>query len=140
SVEGALAQTDRLARLVEGLLSASTAAMGRFELDRSELDLADVIRRVVGDCRADAEATGTILHVETIAARGLWDGNRMYEVMHALIANAIKFAAGTTVEVTLRPRGEGSVRLMVRDGGAGISAEDLPRMFGRYEKAVSSQH
>ncbi|MCE9669202.1 ATP-binding protein [Myxococcus stipitatus] len=57
-----------------------------------------------------------------------------------LLTNAAKYGAGRPVQVEAAAESDDLVRLSVRDEGIGISEEDLPRLFGRFERAVSDRH
>jgi signal transduction histidine kinase len=65
---------------------------------------------------------------------------RLDQVLVNLLTNAAKYGAGRPVVVEAFPEGTGEVRLSVRDEGIGIAAEDLARVFGRFERAVSERH
>jgi signal transduction histidine kinase len=60
-------------------------------------------------------------------------------VVANLVANAIKFGAGAPIEVIVRVHGN-TAQLTVRDHGIGISPDDQARIFGCFERAVSSRH
>jgi signal transduction histidine kinase len=65
----------------------------------------------------------------------LWDPERINEVTGNLLSNAFKFTpAGGTVELTASPA-NGSVRIAVRDTGAGIPADQLPHVFEKFYQA-----
>ncbi|MFY0526880.1 sensor histidine kinase [Archangium gephyra] len=56
-----------------------------------------------------------------------------------LLSNALKYGAGKPVR--LRVSADTTrARLVVRDEGIGIAPESLPRLFGRFERAVSDRH
>jgi signal transduction histidine kinase len=62
------------------------------------------------------------------------DEQWMHQVIENLLDNAIKYSPrGRAVWLDVRPHGE-SVRLEVRDEGPGIGPEDLPRLFGRFQR------
>jgi CheY-like chemotaxis protein len=55
---------------------------------------------------------------------------RLKQVLYNLLSNAIKFSLpGSVIKVTAEATTGGRVRVTVRDGGPGISAEDLARLF-----------
>jgi len=56
-------------------------------------------------------------------------------VLVNLLSNAVKYGVGKPVTVSLETEGE-KVRLSVADRGIGIAAEDLSRIFGRFQRAA----
>jgi signal transduction histidine kinase len=70
---------------------------------------------------------------------GNWDSLRLDQVLTNLLTNAAKYGAGKPVTVSVA--GDGAcARLEVRDEGIGIAPDALPRIFGRFERAVSERH
>jgi signal transduction histidine kinase len=70
---------------------------------------------------------------------GRWDRLRLEQVVTNLLSNALKYGAGQPVCVRVEAEGR-LARLTVKDCGIGISAADLPRIFERFERAVSDRH
>jgi signal transduction histidine kinase len=70
---------------------------------------------------------------------GQWDRSRLEQVVTHLLANALKYGAGKPVHVRTARDGDQAV-LTVRDEGIGIEPHALPRIFDRFERAVSEQH
>ncbi|RYZ45528.1 MAG: ATP-binding protein, partial [Myxococcaceae bacterium] len=68
-----------------------------------------------------------------------WDRPRLEQVVVNLVDNAIKYGQGRPIDIRLETR-DGHAVLTVRDQGIGIAAESLPRLFGRFERAVSERH
>ena len=60
------------------------------------------------------------------------------QVLLNLLSNAMKYGAGNPIEVTVAGAGDAAT-IAVRDHGIGISKADLARIFGRFERAVSSR-
>jgi signal transduction histidine kinase len=56
-----------------------------------------------------------------------------------LVGNAVKYARGTRVTVSISSGGSGHVRLTVRDEGPGIALDDQERIFGQFERATESE-
>jgi len=69
-------------------------------------------------------------------AIGLFDPLRLEQVIINLVTNAMKYAAGKPIDITLRSAGQ-KARLEVKDQGIGIDPCDQERIFGRFERAVS---
>jgi PAS domain S-box-containing protein len=139
-LESAERQTKRFALLIDQLLDLSRIAAGRFPLELEEVDLAEAVRSVVARFESEFARSGSSL---TLALDGpvvgRWDRLRLEQVVTNLLSNAIKYGAGEPIE--LRVEGEGEmVRLVVRDQGIGIAAEDQARIFERFERAASERH
>src|SRR5262249_5772648 len=69
------------------------------------------------------------------SAPGFWDRLRVEQIITNLISNAVKYAPGARVEVSVEPDGN-DAKLVVRDEGIGIAPENLGRIFERFERAV----
>jgi signal transduction histidine kinase len=66
------------------------------------------------------------------------DAHRIAQVLTNLLSNAIKFSpAGEQIHVGAEVEGE-SLRITVRDHGAGIAAADLPKLFRKFQQIDSS--
>lgn len=133
-------QTERLHKLVESLLDVSRITAGRLQFDLQEVDLSELARQVVAQFQEEATRAECqlLLHAET-PVLGRWDRLRIEQVLVNLLSNAFKYAPGKPVTVSVEGKGE-LARLMVSDQGIGIPAEDQARIFGRFERAVSSRH
>ncbi|TMB09729.1 MAG: sensor histidine kinase, partial [Deltaproteobacteria bacterium] len=69
-------------------------------------------------------------------AGGSWDRLRIEQLLVNLLSNAVKYGAGKPVSVKLEVEKD-RVRLTVRDQGIGIAADDVGRIFGRFQRAAS---
>jgi CheY-like chemotaxis protein/nitrogen-specific signal transduction histidine kinase len=129
-------QVGQLTRLVDELLDASRIARGKVRLTPARLDLAALVRTVVGDHLAEAEAAGLSVEVET-PDRPVWvrgDAARLAQVATNLFNNAVKFTpAGGRVTVRVESTAAGAA-LSVSDTGVGIAAEALPTLFQAFRQ------
>ena len=138
-LEKAFKQIERLTRLIEELLDVSRITAGRLRLELGEIDLAAVVRDVVGRLGEEARRVHSSIEVSAVTAVvGMWDLIRVEQVVTNLLTNAFKFAGGKPIEVTVEERGSIG-RLVVVDHGIGIAPEDQERIFHRYEQATSSR-
>ncbi len=137
------AQCLALGRMVKQLLDVS-----RFEAGGGKLE---VRRFALGPFLDELETAFQVLAlqrgVEFQIVRGaslpdgvLWDPDRINEVLGNLLSNAFKFTPrGGRVELALdaqreTTRGE-MIRMIVRDTGAGIPPDQLPRIFDKFYQA-----
>lgn len=138
-LEMAQRQIERLTRLVGELMDVSRITAGRLRLEREEINLSAVVRDVVSRLGEEAGRTGSSIAVNAAApVVGLWDRIRLEQVVTNLFTNALKFGDGKPIEIAVESRGS-TGRLIVVDHGIGIAAEDVERIFRRYEQAISSR-
>jgi PAS domain S-box-containing protein len=132
-------QVGHLTRLVDELLDVTRISRGKIQLQTELLDLAEVTRRAVEDYRPAFTAGDLELQV-TIPEAAVWmngDRTRVSQVIGNLLQNAQKFThAGGTVSVSVEdnPHLRQAV-VRVRDTGAGIAPETLPRIFEPFMQA-----
>ena len=133
-------QAQRLARLVESIVDVTRMSKGQFDLDLGDVDLLEVVQRVVEAHASEAKRAGVelVIHAKH-AVRGRWDGARLEQVVGNLLSNAIKFGARRPVEITLDTQDDTAL-LVVRDHGIGIPLADIQRVFGQFERAVPTNH
>jgi signal transduction histidine kinase len=133
-------QVRKLADLIRDLLDVSRLAHGKLSLNLEDVDLAALTREVTAGLAPEAERAGCTVEVHAAEVLvGHWDRLRLEQVLTNLLTNALKYGAGQPLQVDVRAEGEGAV-LEVRDGGIGIEAEHLARIFGKFERAVSERH
>ncbi|HZI16256.1 MAG TPA: CHASE domain-containing protein [Myxococcus sp.] len=133
-------QTTRLSQLVDSLLDVSRLSTGRLELNPEPLELGEVARELARRFEAEAQGAGVLLTVDAPQpVTGRWDRLRLEQVLTNLVSNALKYGRGAPVDVRVREDGA-HARVEVTDRGIGIAPEDAERIFGRFERAVSSRH
>jgi PAS domain S-box-containing protein len=127
-------------QLVEDILDVSRIVTGKLQLVVQPVDLGDVVRAAHDVVRFAAQAKGVTLELSLDPDVGpiMGDGQRLQQVMWNLLSNAIKFtSSGGRVLIRLE-RMESTARIIVRDTGAGISADFLPHVFDRFRQADGS--
>ncbi len=139
--EKAIRMTSRLERLVNTLLDVSRITTGRLSLELGTVDLVALARDVTAQFDEMLMRAGCVAEISSRAPTviGRWDRARIEEVIGNLLANAVKFAPGSPIEISVTGDGD-RARLAVRDHGIGIPPEDQARVFDRFERAVSSRN
>ncbi len=133
-----VAQADTLLRLVKRLLDVSRfeAGGGRLEPRAVKLaSLADELERAFDVLARQREIAFRVQRGSDIPEQVYWDLDRIHEVLGNLLSNAFKFTPrGGSVELSFESA-DHSVRIVVRDTGAGIPREQLPRIFDKFYQA-----
>jgi PAS domain S-box-containing protein len=127
----------RLATLVDQLLDVSRIQAGSFSLDPRPMDLVALVRDVASRQSDQTPTVEIRLDADVGELTGLWDRERLDQVLTNLLSNAVKYGQGSPVEISLRRRG-GEAVLEVSDRGIGISPAAQQRIFERFERAAAS--
>ncbi|HET9624823.1 MAG TPA: PAS domain-containing sensor histidine kinase [Kofleriaceae bacterium] len=138
STDTALSHVERLSALVGRLLDASQLEGGP-RLDLSDVDLGEVARAAVERVRAQSDAAGVEIVLEVPAIHGRWDAVRLEQVLMNLLANAVKYGLRQPIRVVARMT-DAIVHVEVIDHGIGLAASETERIFGKFERAVSTAH
>ena len=135
-VERACRSGERLVALVDTLMDVSRITTGSFNLAPSRFDLTVAVQEVVERFREHATRAGSTVTVRSDGVlEGRWDRLRIEQVITNLLTNALKYAAGTPVEISLGGT-EHHVMVTVSDGGPGIPESAQERIFLRFERAA----
>jgi two-component system CheB/CheR fusion protein len=135
-------QVNHLARLVDDLLDVMRISRGKTHLTVERLDVADLVAHTAEDHRSSFAHSGLELEVR-VPARPIWvkgDRVRVAQLVGNLLNNASKFTehgGKATVSLEEDPR-LGQVVIRIRDTGAGIAPEMLPRLFEPFIQADRS--
>ena len=133
-------QVRHLVRMVDDLLDVSRVMRGKVELRREPIEIADAIAIAVETSRPLIDAQRQTLKLDLpsrpVTVHG--DPVRLSQVIANLLNNASKYSsAGATISLSAS-QSDGEVEIAVRDSGAGIPAEILPRVFEPFLQADRS--
>jgi signal transduction histidine kinase len=133
-IAGLYEQTRVLSRLVDDLHELTLAEAHRLPMNFALAHLDVVIEDIVSPFYVVAESKDITftLNVATGLPTVLVDRQRLSQVMHNLLSNALRHTpeAGT-ISVTVAMEGA-AVSIAVHDSGSGISPEHLPHVFERF--------
>jgi PAS domain S-box-containing protein len=124
-------QLQHLIRLVDDLLDVSRIARGKVELLKEVIDLREPMRHACETAQPVIDAHGHQLKLD-LPSEPCWvegDAVRLSQVVSNLLTNAAKYTDhADVILLSLKREGEAAT-VRVRDGGVGIAAEFLPRIF-----------
>jgi signal transduction histidine kinase len=138
----ALAQTERLGRLVTELLDLSRIEAGVQPLDLEPFDVADFLTAAVREAEVAAGAAGRdvrfVVHAEP--GKAMADPGRLHQVVANLLDNAARHSPpGGTVTAAAR-RDPGRLVIEVTDEGPGIPPDQRARVFERFTRGERAGH
>ncbi len=131
-------QTERMARLIDDLLSLSRLEMRTYVRPPTPVDLVAIVSQVaeaLGQMARDAEI---VFEISLPPSPVEVPGNRdeLIQIFQNLIENAIKYGGeGGKVEISMEDRrasAESEVAVTIRDHGPGIAEEHIPRITERF--------
>jgi CheY-like chemotaxis protein len=131
---------ESLLSLIDDLFDLTMLEAGGITLDRGVVCLQDLVDGALSAFleKSNRKGLGLDLHV-TPGARGHWvgDSRRLRQLLHNLIANAVKFTDHGSIRVEFRESGRG-IQLRVTDTGVGIPASALGDVFDQFFQVDAS--
>jgi signal transduction histidine kinase len=131
-----VSQSERLGRIVEQMLLASTLDAGAAQAEPQEFDAAAVFDTILHGVDPSLRARIIVDAGPAASVRGDLDGLR--QVTANLVDNALKYSDGP-VRLAAEPR-ELAVRFTVADEGPGIAPADRERVFERFVRLDPDQY
>ncbi len=142
---------ERMVNLVEDILDVSRIELGKYNLNKEAVNIADLIYNVIQDLNTKIKSKkievklssqnrninlkkNTRLSKNNTDIYVLADRDRMIQIMQNLIDNAIKYTlekGNIGIHLTT---GEKFVEIKVLDNGVGISPEDQAKLFKRFSR------
>ena len=131
-------QASRLNRMVLSLLDLSRIETGQLSIERGQVDLAALARRLAEEVQPTLERHTLHLAVPDSAVWIEGDALRLEQVVQNLLQNAVKYSpAGGTVTLRVTQHNPEAC-LAVTDEGIGIPLAVLPRLFHRFYRAPNA--
>ncbi len=126
---------NRLTQMVDDLVSDAMADALDITIRREPIDIAVLVEEVAEANRPLASRKAQTI---TVAAppdhAAMCDVDRIREAIDNLVSNAVKYSPiGGTIDL-LVAQDAGGIIVEVRDQGAGLSPEDISRLFGRFQR------
>ena len=134
--------TNQMLNIVSDLLDTTALESGRLRFEPVKANLSEVIVDVVERYQLAAAEREVELRYRTEEdLEATVDLEKITRVVENLLSNAIRYSGdGSTVEVRLEllgPQSDQRVRLAVTDDGPGLSAEQISKIFDRFERLAA---
>jgi two-component system sensor histidine kinase VicK len=127
-------ESDRMTSLVQDLLELSKLDNQKTSFDRSEINLAEIVRTIARNYEIHAKKKNQHLECQIIEENALilGDANRIEQVIKNILSNAVKYSP-EYADVQVRLINDGVYYVLeIRDTGMGIPKEDLEHIFDRF--------
>jgi PAS domain S-box-containing protein len=137
-LEIAVANTDRLVRLINDILDLERIESGKVELSRGIVDSQAVVDQAREGVQSMADQENIRIVVEPFAG-SLWgDSDRIIQMLTNLIGNAIKFSPANTTVTLSGSAGPADFTFCVADEGRGVPHDKLTSIFQRFNQVDAS--
>lgn len=124
---------EHLLGVINDILDLAKIEAGRLVLDHQPLNLAEVTAPILALHRLRAEEKGVSLRVTCTGARDderrLGDGQRLIQILHNLLGNAVKFTDQGEVHLHCDYRSTDRLAITVTDTGIGMDEDELTEVM-----------
>ncbi len=129
----------RLANLINDILDFSKMKHGDINLNFTGVDLRDVTIRVVTLFKylQASETVSVLMDIPEDLPLVYGDSDRIIQILHNLIENALKFTPEGYVKISARDSGD-YIKVTVEDTGIGIPEDKYEEIFISYEQLNSA--
>ena len=131
---------ETLLSLLNDVLDVAKIEAGKLECEQIPFDLDGVLKSIGAAFEVQAARKSlTLAIIIEEDARGAYRGDpmRLRQILNNLVSNALKFTEVGRVEVAVRRAGE-VLEISVSDTGAGMPADRLHRLFGKFQQLDAS--
>ncbi len=130
-------QAGSVSHIVEDLLVAARADIGRLVVDPQPIDVREQVARAVLDCEHQRRERGASVELGAETARALADPGRFRQVVRNLLTNAYRYG-GSRVAVDV-VNGGGTVHILVSDDGDGVPPTRRTAIFEPYQRGHDTE-
>ena len=139
-VAAILESVERLSKLINDVLDLTTGDTRGVTLERERVDVPGLCRAALEQARGRAAEKAQKLESEISPSAGFvfGDARRLRESVEHVLQNAIAYSDRKGRIVLTADGDEEKAIIRITDNGSGISDEDLPRVFNRFDRVVEA--
>jgi signal transduction histidine kinase len=132
-------ETTRLSNLIADVLDTSRIEAGTFSYTFRDVDVGELVRDVVAAASVGQDEVRVLADVNASLPRVRGDAERLRQVLHNLVDNAVKFSpANGEVRVTATAE-NGDLRVDVLDEGPGVAPADRRLIFEKFGRSTEGE-
>jgi len=131
-------QIGKMSQLINGFLNVSRLEAGKISIDLKTVDLREIIEEIEEELKMISTThLISIIANERIMVQA--DRDKIGSVISNLLGNAIKYSPlGSQIEISCDTQ-DRFARVMVKDEGPGIKAQDRERLFERFYRVGGAE-
>jgi PAS domain S-box-containing protein len=138
SFDVGIRQVNSLTHLVNDLLDISRIQTGNFELNRTPVNLSELVDEIALRFKEQIEQSRNTLELHLDPdLTGSWDRFRLEQVIVNLLSNALKYAPQTPIRLVTY-KSNNRAFLEVSDKGPGVDQEKIEKIFNRFERGSNA--
>jgi PAS domain S-box-containing protein len=134
----AVANSDRLVRLINDILDLERMTSGRAPLAFRRISLDELVRQAIDAMQPMADAEEVHLASDPNSVFVEADTDRLLQVLTNLLSNAIKFSPPRSTVRVVTVRASDGVTVSVIDEGRGVPSDKLETIFDRFQQVDAS--
>lgn len=145
----AKSSADTLGTIIGDLLDVSTIDAGKLELNIAPFDIEKTGQSVISVMQGQVKSDVALVYKMPPTALPVFmgDGARIRQILFNLVGNAVKFTDHGSVHLSIsllgpersgKDDGPVTVRCLVEDTGVGIAADQVEKLFDRFEQVDAS--
>ncbi|MES2326630.1 MAG: ATP-binding protein [Pseudomonadota bacterium] len=139
-VSAILESVDRLSKLINDVLDLTTGDTRGVALEKERVDIGGLCRAAVETAKPRAAEKAQKLEVEIAAGAGhvFGDARRLRESIEHVLQNAIAYTDRKGRILLSADGDKKQAMIRISDNGTGIDADDLPRVFDRFDRVAEA--
>lgn len=140
-LDQAFTSSQRMVYLIADLLNLSRLKTGKFVIDASSVNIAELISGEISQLRETAASRNVTIVYDQPAKFPVLelDMSKMQQVLMNLIDNAIYYTpAGGKIEIRLKKL-QKEVEFTVKDNGIGVPKAERPHLFTKFYRATNAK-
>ncbi len=131
-------ESEKLLELVENLLDTSRIQAGSFTVEKGPIDISELARKVVEKVKSITDRHSFLLSFEPTLPLVPGDSQRLEQVLHNLLDNAIKYSPhGSQITISGEIK-DGHIKVSIADEGQGIPQAELGKIFNAFYRISDS--
>jgi len=137
----AFSSSERMVRLINDFLNVSRLQTGKFNIDKQETDVAQILRDEVALLKvvADQRSVEMDLKIDKKVPLITADSEKIRQVMLNMIDNAIYYSNPHKKVIISLKNNNGAIEFTVKDSGIGVPKSEQANLFGKFFRGTNAR-